>query len=203
MDPRVAWIQPEQKGPANALWMHVWETSQGAGGARQLHSHSHFVGYAALDVLKNVATAVASSRASSCRSSSHHRSEDLPQKKTSSVPPSSAQEPDAERLSSPLERTNVTGNFNKNDGSTRLCSREDNLCDHEHLEEQPALSLPQDCGQQVPASLHANHSYSHHPGRRKSDNKASTYGANYCTNGNCPNTWTPWKTRTYKPGVLG
>ncbi|XP_063778840.1 terminal nucleotidyltransferase 4A [Pseudophryne corroboree] len=29
MDPRVAWIQPEQRGPANALWMHVWETSQG------------------------------------------------------------------------------------------------------------------------------------------------------------------------------
>uniref|UniRef100_A0A8C5MAY9 Terminal nucleotidyltransferase 4A n=1 Tax=Leptobrachium leishanense TaxID=445787 RepID=A0A8C5MAY9_9ANUR len=29
MDPRVAWIQPEQRGPANALWMQVWETSQG------------------------------------------------------------------------------------------------------------------------------------------------------------------------------
>lgn len=31
MDPRVAWIQPEQKGPANALWMQIWETSQGVG----------------------------------------------------------------------------------------------------------------------------------------------------------------------------
>ncbi|KAM9806055.1 terminal nucleotidyltransferase 4A-like [Syngnathus typhle] len=29
MDPRTAWIQPEQKGPANSLWMHIWETSQG------------------------------------------------------------------------------------------------------------------------------------------------------------------------------
>ncbi|KAM4689689.1 terminal nucleotidyltransferase 4A [Discoglossus pictus] len=29
MDPRVAWIQPEQKGPASALWMQIWETSQG------------------------------------------------------------------------------------------------------------------------------------------------------------------------------
>ncbi|MEE6465544.1 hypothetical protein FKM82_006590 [Ascaphus truei] len=29
MDPRVAWIQPEQKGPANALWMQIWDTSQG------------------------------------------------------------------------------------------------------------------------------------------------------------------------------
>ncbi|XP_037549270.1 terminal nucleotidyltransferase 4A [Nematolebias whitei] len=266
MDPRVAWIQPEQKGPANALWMHVWETSQGAGtlSARQLHNqnHSQFVGYAALDVLKNVATAVASSKASSCSSgsvtgsrsngSSHHSipapsgggtavssgtgrnssttgnvaeppGEDkiLPQKKTSSVSPSSSQESDTEGFSSgcPLERTmggNVTGNFNKNVGSTMLCSRDGgvednvNVCHHGHLEEQPALSLPQNCGkrhQQVPPSVHANHSYNHHPGRRKSDNKASTYGANYwpanCTNGNCPNTWTPWKTRTYKPGVLG
>ncbi|XP_048067478.1 terminal nucleotidyltransferase 4A-like isoform X5 [Megalobrama amblycephala] len=35
MDPRVAWIQPEQKGPANALWMRVWETSQ-----RRNHCHT-------------------------------------------------------------------------------------------------------------------------------------------------------------------
>ncbi|KAF7686335.1 hypothetical protein HF521_015697 [Silurus meridionalis] len=38
MDPRVAWIQPEQKGPANALWMHVWETSQGI---RTNSAHHH------------------------------------------------------------------------------------------------------------------------------------------------------------------
>ncbi|XP_068179601.1 terminal nucleotidyltransferase 4A-like [Antennarius striatus] len=29
MDPGTAWIQPEQKGPANSLWMHIWETSHG------------------------------------------------------------------------------------------------------------------------------------------------------------------------------
>uniref|UniRef100_A0A3Q3CZV2 Terminal nucleotidyltransferase 4A n=1 Tax=Haplochromis burtoni TaxID=8153 RepID=A0A3Q3CZV2_HAPBU len=48
--------------------------------------------------------------------------------------------------------------------------------------------------------------HSHHPGRRKSDNKASTYGMNYsisnCTNGNYASTCTPWKTREYSPGVL-
>uniref|UniRef100_A0A8C4QPP4 Terminal nucleotidyltransferase 4A n=1 Tax=Eptatretus burgeri TaxID=7764 RepID=A0A8C4QPP4_EPTBU len=32
MDPRLAWLQPEQLGPANALWMQVWETTQGVGG---------------------------------------------------------------------------------------------------------------------------------------------------------------------------
>uniref|UniRef100_A0A3B4Z7D3 Terminal nucleotidyltransferase 4A n=1 Tax=Stegastes partitus TaxID=144197 RepID=A0A3B4Z7D3_9TELE len=50
------------------------------------------------------------------------------------------------------------------------------------------------------------HTHNHHPGRRKSDNKASTYGMNYllsnCTNGNYASTWTPWKTRKYNPGVL-
>ncbi|XP_056605061.1 terminal nucleotidyltransferase 4B [Triplophysa dalaica] len=31
MDPRIAWFQPEQRGPANNLWMHVWETTQTLG----------------------------------------------------------------------------------------------------------------------------------------------------------------------------
>ncbi|XP_010894882.1 terminal nucleotidyltransferase 4B isoform X2 [Esox lucius] len=31
MDPRIAWFQPEQRGPANSLWMRIWETTQGLG----------------------------------------------------------------------------------------------------------------------------------------------------------------------------
>ncbi|XP_067296058.1 terminal nucleotidyltransferase 4B isoform X1 [Pseudorasbora parva] len=31
MDPRIAWFQPEQRGPANNLWMHIWETTQTLG----------------------------------------------------------------------------------------------------------------------------------------------------------------------------
>lgn len=31
MDPRIAWFQPEQRGPANNLWMQIWETTQGFG----------------------------------------------------------------------------------------------------------------------------------------------------------------------------
>ncbi|XP_036929909.1 terminal nucleotidyltransferase 4A-like isoform X3 [Acanthopagrus latus] len=41
MDPRTAWIQPEQKGPANSLWMHIWETSQGFGTNSGLDNHLH------------------------------------------------------------------------------------------------------------------------------------------------------------------
>ncbi|XP_061675616.1 terminal nucleotidyltransferase 4A-like [Syngnathoides biaculeatus] len=40
MDPRSAWIQPEQKGPANSLWMHIWETSQGFAPNSAAESHA-------------------------------------------------------------------------------------------------------------------------------------------------------------------
>ncbi|XP_056597989.1 terminal nucleotidyltransferase 4A isoform X1 [Triplophysa dalaica] len=79
MDPRVAWIQPEQKGPANALWMRVWETSQvNRINTGQHHNHHHniCVNSPAFDVFKNVATAVRNSGGipSSAPSSSHHQS---------------------------------------------------------------------------------------------------------------------------------
>ncbi|XP_068431659.1 terminal nucleotidyltransferase 4A isoform X5 [Clinocottus analis] len=288
MDPRVAWIQPEQKGPANALWMHVWETSQGArtlSAQHQLHNQNRnqCVSYAALDVLKNVAAAVASSKSvcssgggsngnltaglSNGSSSSSHRGvmngtamsslgmalsngnvrnsftattnaaadpgegKTLTQK-TGPVS-SSSQEP---RIYSPhsgcsLERTpggNVPGsviiNNNTNVGGAGLLFNARDGMDnnvnlyhlhhhhhhhHRHLQEHPAFNLQQICVKrhQVQPSLPINHTYNHHPGRRKSDNKASTYGMNYllsnCTNGNNASTWTPWKTRKYNPGVLG
>lgn len=266
MDPRVAWIQPEQKGPANALWMHVWETSQGvrtfSTQQQQLHNQNHnqCVNYAALDVLKNVATTVVSSK-SICSSngnvtgslsngSSHHsimngtamsslgialsngnvqssftntaepgEGKILPHK-TGSVSSSSSQESGTDCLPSSclLERTmgaNVTGNINKNVGGANLLlhlsdSIENNVnLYHRHHQEHPAFNLQQICVKrhQVHPSVPVNHSHSHHPGRRKSDNKASTYGMNYllsnCTNGNYASTWTPWKTRKYNPGVLG
>ncbi|KAM3596383.1 uncharacterized protein V6R79_013630 [Siganus canaliculatus] len=276
MDPRVAWIQPEQKGPANALWMHVWETSQGVRtlSAQQLHNQNYnqCVSYAALDVLKNVATAVASSKsicssngnaaASSSNGSSHHsimngttsingtaisslgvalsngnvhgslsvtnttepgEGKTITQKTgsvSSSSLSSSSQESgtDSPPSSCSLERTmggNVTGNMNKNVGGANLLFNVSDGIDnnvnlyHRHLQEHPAFNLQQICMKrhQVHPSVPVNHTHSHHPGRRKSDNKASTYGMNYllsnCTNGNYASTSTPWKTRKYNPGVFG
>ncbi|XP_056254782.1 terminal nucleotidyltransferase 4A isoform X2 [Seriola aureovittata] len=278
MDPRVAWIQPEQKGPANALWMHVWETSQGVrtlSAQQQLHNQNHnqCVNYAALDVLKNVATAVASSKsicssngnvtANRSNGSSHHsimngttsingtaisslgialsngnvhnafstantaepgEGKILPQKTGSVSSSSSSQESgtDSPPSSCSLERTmgvNVSGNINKNVGGANLLfSLSDSMDNnvnlyhhhhHRHLQEHPAFNLQQICVKrhQVHPSVPVNHTHNHHPGRRKSDNKASTYGMNYllsnCTNGNYASTWTPWKTRKYNPGVMG
>lgn len=41
MDPRIAWFQPEQRGPANNLWMQIWETTQGLG---YLHVNNYTAG---------------------------------------------------------------------------------------------------------------------------------------------------------------
>lgn len=278
MDPRVAWIQPEQKGPANALWMHVWQTSQGVrtlSSQQQLHNqkHNQCVNYASLDVLKNVATAVTSGKsicssngnvtASLSNGSSHHsimncttsingtaisslgtalsngnvhnsfttasaagpgEGKSLAQKTGSVCSSSSSQESgtDSPPSSCSLVRTmggNVTGNVNKNVGGANLrINFSDNMDNnvnlyhhHRHLQEHPAFNSQQICANRLQAhpsvTLPVNHTHNHHPGRRKSDNKASTYGMNYllsnCTNGNYASTWTPWKTRKYNPGVLG
>ncbi|CAL8371745.1 unnamed protein product [Boreogadus saida] len=271
MDPRVAWIQPEQKGPANALWMHVWETSQGVrdlSGRHHNQKHSPCLNYPTLDVFKNVAAVVSSN--SFCSSngnvtaglSSSHRSimngtsingtaisslgmaisngnvqnsltppanangngvtVDLGEGKMSQTTgsvSSSLQESGTDRLSSKcsLDRTfsaNGTGNINKNAGGANFIfnfsDRMHNNVNqyHRHLQEHPPFNLQQICvkGHQIPPSIPLNH-HNHHPGRRKSDNKASTYGMNYllsnCTNGNYAITWMPWNTRKYNPGLLG
>nr|XP_055074980.1 terminal nucleotidyltransferase 4A isoform X2 [Misgurnus anguillicaudatus] len=78
MDPRVAWIQPEQKGPANALWMRVWETSQvnriNTGQHHHHQQHNFYFNSPAFDAYKNVASGVCSPASASSSNSSHHQS---------------------------------------------------------------------------------------------------------------------------------
>ncbi|XP_042202903.1 terminal nucleotidyltransferase 4A-like [Callorhinchus milii] len=69
MDPRVAWIQPEQKGPANALWMQIWETSQGVRSAARHQQHLLCGNSPALDA-KAVAAAAAAAEQVGISSSS-------------------------------------------------------------------------------------------------------------------------------------
>ncbi|CAG5892220.1 unnamed protein product [Menidia menidia] len=261
MDPRVAWIQPEQKGPANALWMHVWETSQGVrtlSPQQQLahnQNHNQCVRYVLKNVAKNrngsvpgsggghrciphvaphggalngfspgAPPGLAPSNGTGHGSFTTAGSVDpgegriLPQK-TGSVSPSSSSSresrTDSPPSGCPVQRT-TGGNFNRHVGGANLLytlsdtmENNVNLYHHQHhnhhhrnQQEYPAFNL-----QQVHPSVPVNHTANHHPGRRKSDNKASTYGMNYflsnCTNGNYVNIWTPWKTRKYNPGVLG
>ncbi|XP_053719787.1 terminal nucleotidyltransferase 4A isoform X1 [Synchiropus splendidus] len=239
MDPRVAWIQPEQKGPANAIWMHVWETSQGvripSSQQRNLlnQSQRQCSNHAALDVSKNVVTAVATSKSGhsitngSAISSlggtlpNPHGSAQAAEKpllrKTTFVSSSRDSTIDGTALSCPPGGTvtgNVTGNENTEAASLLYNLRdsmENNLNLHHHHQhphhrrhpqEQPLSNFQQIYA--VHSAVPSIHRYSHHPGRRKSDNKASTYGINYLnSNYNSVSTWTPWKMRKYHHGVIG
>ncbi|MGH0181417.1 UNVERIFIED_CONTAM: hypothetical protein FKN15_007097 [Acipenser sinensis] len=248
MDPRVAWIQPEQEGPANALWMHIWETSQGV---RAISSHHRYhniaVNSPALDssFLKNVTAAAPKSCCSSsshqsraasqstsnsssndvtistsisnsnanCRPSNQHTSaskegEWKRLQKTPSVSSlftSSSMESGTESPSPTfsLGRTSNDDINNKSAGSNLFFNFSENLYNVNNHSNQ----------QQQNHNRHNYHSptttsINHHPGRRKSENKASTYGINYLLS-----SWnninyqlcsgTPWKKRKYSPGING
>lgn len=241
MDPRVAWIQPEQKGPANTLWMYVWETSQGGrtlSAPVQFHNQNHnqCVNYAAAAAEKNgapskssgdgAATAGrsgghhgftnginASCKDSSTRTSDHPAEENTVLQKAGSASSSSSQESGTDVFASSClpERTigaNVSGNLNQNVGGANMLfglndGVESNGNLHHLPQEHQTLHPQQVCARR----LRGPPPHSQHPGRRKSDNKASTYGMTYllsiCTHGGHASTMTPWKTMTYSAGIRG
>ncbi|XP_030645237.1 terminal nucleotidyltransferase 4A [Chanos chanos] len=254
MDPRVAWIQPEQTGPANTLWMHVWGTSQEIGGKTgQHHNHHHnfCVNSPAFDILKNVTVAAAananstntrnstgfvtlpngSTQNSICSSINANgvkvgADEGKMPQKTVSVSSSSSVESGADSPSSSCSSSRtttaniVTGNINKLAGGANLfCSFSENILNNvnhhhhphpRHFHQEQQYGIHQNCNKRHPfhpAAIHNHHNHHHHSGRRKSDNKASTYGINYLlsnySNGNYLHSGTPWKTRKYNVGVHG
>ncbi|KAL0165479.1 hypothetical protein M9458_037323, partial [Cirrhinus mrigala] len=229
MDPRVAWIQPEQKGPANALWMRVWETSQvnrtNTGQHQNHHHHNICVNSPAFDVYKTVAsnannstniiknngTAIPSGGSAAHALNGNTGDGEMTQK-TGSVT-DSAFSCSKIRTTSP---NLIAGNMNKGHPLFTCTESVLNNVNHHHHPPHPHLrhfhqeQQQQSCMKRHPshpAAIHNHHHHHHHPGRRKSDNKASTYGINYLlsnwTNGNYDNSGTPWKTRKYNPGVDG
>ncbi|KAM9637061.1 terminal nucleotidyltransferase 4A isoform 4-T4 [Morphnus guianensis] len=280
MDPRVAWIQPEQKGPANALWMQIWETSQGVGG-RGGASFPHYLclNSPALD------SAASPPRGHSClrlgapgggaccsSSSPPSPSPSPPALLTGLVPAGGGGGPAA-----------VNGGGGGGEGGRRLqkspsVSSSSSCSSVESGTESPGFSSSgscsggggggsssSSCGPRAAAvappgllgsgagpgeffNFHENkvngvnghhqpphlarsphppppaspQQHQYHPGRRKRENKASTYGMNYLLSGsrgvainNSPHQQrqppqpalqspgTPWKTRKYSPGVQG
>ncbi|XP_041125097.1 terminal nucleotidyltransferase 4B isoform X2 [Polyodon spathula] len=70
MDPRIAWFQPEQLGPANILWMQIWETTQGL---RNLYFDNNYTASTSGTNANNTKTSTAgtSATASSSNTSTH------------------------------------------------------------------------------------------------------------------------------------
>lgn len=225
MDPRVAWVQPELKGPANAFWMHIWETSLGLRTTDTLHSPCLYPAMALGSVKTN---------SSSC------------------ISPHPVQVSPSFILSPPFDHWNQTAlngtytrvgepsaspqNGSLSPLSSSLDSESDSpksdSCDstnthHPHprlfFSFSERLHNVNDCLHQHHVHLHAHlHQYHHHrhlsqqcpqapdhnyhPVRKKDESKASTNGVNYLlstSNGNLLWTGMPWKTGRYSPGVNG
>ncbi|XP_032416466.1 terminal nucleotidyltransferase 4B [Xiphophorus hellerii] len=188
MDPRIAWFQPEQRGPANNLWMQIWETTQGFG---YLHVNSSYsTGSQSTPSLKPIVNNGASGAVLTYRNGtldSHNGGGDV---KTQGMSTSAGVgEMTEQRDFIPLDtnsnhnnraagRGGVGGGGQQGSGVAVLWR---GLTDG-------------------------------HPNKRKRDNKASTFGFNSSLlNNGCGSnteryegyTGTPWKVRNYTEGVVG
>ncbi|XP_055515160.1 terminal nucleotidyltransferase 4A isoform X2 [Leucoraja erinacea] len=213
MDPRVAWIQPEQKGPANALWMQIWETSQGMR-SNSTHHYPLYLNSPALDTApaSGGGLAASGSPGSAPANGHRHRTGSSPDtgmgpgpgpgpgngegcrtlQKSSSASSSSSSSPSPE---------SGTGSSSSSCCSTSSSGRTKTgtYFNHHNLTEMN--------GGGIGNNLVKNNNYHNLKSlvRRKRENKASTYGINYVlssSNGNCYS-WTPWKTMKYNVGVTG
>ncbi|XP_063154786.1 terminal nucleotidyltransferase 4A isoform X2 [Candoia aspera] len=277
MDPRVAWIQPEQKGPANALWMQIWETSQGRTGggggssssppsssspvfpptAATRYSFCRFSTAAAPPPPCSEAAVAAGgplsspqliSKPASLRllpaQSAERRAPRLlllqkslsassSLSSSSSSAESGADSPGGGSSSSP---SCVRAGPGPSPASCKIlaCAAEANPVKQGELEEEGGQG-PRPSGVAVAAPSphhhyyhHHHHHHQYHPGRRKRENKASTYGMNYLLSGGCVGIGrkgtalagdsspcspaqpgcnlalgTPWKSRQYSSGIQG
>lgn len=189
MDPRIAWFQPEQRGPANNLWMQIWETTQGLG---YLHvNNSYTTGSQSTSSLKATVNgapgAVLTSR-NGALDSNTGSGEARTQGMSTSMGNGEIAE---QRDFIPLE-TNSNHN-NRAAGRGGVGGG----------------------GQQQQGSGVAvlwRGLTDGHPNKRKRDNKASTFGFNssLLNSGSGPNTGgydgytgTPWKVRNYSEGIIG
>ncbi|XP_039185195.1 terminal nucleotidyltransferase 4A isoform X1 [Crotalus tigris] len=278
MDPRVAWIQPEQKGPANALWMQIWETSQGriggAGSSTSSPSSSSSPAFpptaaARYSFCRFSPAAVAPppppySEAVAAAAGGPVSSPQLISKPASlRLLPAQSAERRAPRLLLLQKAPSASSSSSAESGadspgggssSSLSCVRpglgppppasvkilastaEANSVKREELGEEGRGQAPWASGVAVtaPSPHHHYHHHHHHlhhqyhPGRRKRENKASTYGMNYLLSGGCVGTvrrgtapggengpcspaqagctlalGTPWKNRQYSSGIQG
>ncbi|KAM8811136.1 terminal nucleotidyltransferase 4A isoform 2-T2 [Eudromia elegans] len=268
MDPRVAWIQPEQKGPANALWMQIWETSQGVGGRggagfpHYLCLNSPALDAAASPPRGHGCARLGTAAGGGSSSSPPSPSPSPPALLAALVPaagPGVASDGGRRLQKSPsvsssssscssLESGTESPGFSSSSGSgSGGSSSSSSSCGPRAAAVAPAGLLgsgaaPGDffnfhesavnsvAGQRAPPAARSalppppvspqQHQY--HPGRRKRENKASTYGMNYLLSGSrglggagsphqqrqppqpaLQSPGTPWKTRKYSPGVQG
>ncbi|XP_052015474.1 terminal nucleotidyltransferase 4A isoform X1 [Apodemus sylvaticus] len=231
MDPRVAWIQPEQKGPANALWMQIWETSQGVGRGGSGFASYFCLNSPALDTAAAPGAAGRAAPAAGGPGPAPAASSPPPAPGPAALPPAllTALGPAADgprrlhkspSLSSSSSSSSNAESGTESPGCSSSSSSSTSLgragsgrtffsfadgAAHAHS------------GPRGPTPVGSPPQHQFHPGRRKRENKASTYGLNYLLSGSRAATLsggggpggqaarpgTPWKSRAYSPGIQG
>ncbi|XP_056617820.1 terminal nucleotidyltransferase 4A-like [Triplophysa dalaica] len=212
MDPRVTWSQPELKGPANALWMRVWETSQ-----RINHCHQLRVNTPALPVgfMKRLTLIPTSTPGKAVSDHTNKRINDVEPVRfpnPCSDPPAPFVTPaglDGCDSLSPLSSGDSETDSPKSDSSSGNSDSMNtpakphfNFTEHMHNVNN---SLQQQRFQRQQTHTVTDNQLKYHPGRKRNDNKASTYGTNYFLSHAGGNylCGTPWASRRYSPGING
>ncbi|ROL42074.1 Non-canonical poly(A) RNA polymerase PAPD7 [Anabarilius grahami] len=214
MDPRVAWIQPEQKGPANALWMRVWETSQ-----RRNHCHTlrvntpalaaGFIKQLTLVPTNTVVKPINNCTNQPCNDGGAMRSpfacsDPAPLYVTpvvevngcDSLSPLSSGDSESDSPTS-------DSSFTTGDGmSANPAKLHFNFTAHIHNVNN---CLQQQHYQRLQTQIMMDNLLKNHAGLRRHDNKASTYGLNYFLSHSNDRylSGTPWATRRYSLGING
>ncbi|XP_010766954.1 non-canonical poly(A) RNA polymerase PAPD7 [Notothenia coriiceps] len=232
MDPQTAWMQPEQKGPANSPWVHIWESSQGFGANSGIDNHLHHQrNFASLNAnsteangeyRKNVALPGCVFGKLSKRDSGGVERGNV--RRTGSLSPSSSS------LDSEAESSSPSGSSLQIDNLNEEASRFLHYGEHElnennlrrqqqppppfHTVQQHCRSMQQSGGH-TPTGMKNQHGNKHHhyqsqsSGRRRHLNRANTFhGINpllsYACNGHhVDSSFCLWKTRRYSPGING
>uniref|UniRef100_I3JJE8 Terminal nucleotidyltransferase 4A n=1 Tax=Oreochromis niloticus TaxID=8128 RepID=I3JJE8_ORENI len=206
MDPRTAWIQPEQKVPANSLWMHIWGTPQEFGAGSGIDSR--------LQHQRNFAAQSANSmdsRGEYCRNVAPppmvvlgNLSKRDGSGERGSVRRKGSLSPSSSSLDSEAESSSPSGS----------CLHIDNLSVTEEANQflHYDWRSMQQSADHTPPGIRNQHGNKHHyqtTSRRKHLNRANTFhGINpplfsdpnaHQPDSNC----SPWKTRRYSQGING
>ncbi|XP_066510512.1 terminal nucleotidyltransferase 4B-like isoform X2 [Hoplias malabaricus] len=186
MDPRIAWFQPEQRGPASSLWMQIWETTQGLGSLYFNNTASNNSGNNGNNFGAGPATP--SSRLNGGDGGGLAADGKSCEEKAKEKGMSGSSDAAEQRDFIPLEANN-------NHNSARYGSRGGGAGGGA-------------TGQPLIASTGIAAAASHR-NKRKRENKASTFGFNRslllhgCGPEDEEYTGTPWKSRNYPEGIVG
>lgn len=219
MDPRTPWLQQEHEHPANPLWMHIWENSQGYGANssndNHPHHHCNFVTQNAHDSPDFNGVGLVFGKVSKRDSAVERGSV---RRKGSLSPSSSSLDSEAES-SSPSGSTLQIDNLIATDETSGFLQYDERELNENNLRHPPPLlqhcrSMQQSAGhtptgmKNQHGSKHQHQSHSH--SRRRHLNRANTvHGIHPLLTYGCSGHYgdssssSLWKTRRYSPGVNG